>query len=275
MISISLEVHFIFRPPSGCLQYLFGNRVGTFETFNFASGSGHLVNQNYAVCIRQEFGLLSSRNANMTKSNNIFIFQAIAAYSTEFVMHQEPFLWIPMDLRRQAHRKLKQDVLEISSKLKVISRFQQQFNNWNLNQFFATLSSWLLCAYFFSTWLALCFNRKNRSFWIVNQFLTSFSFLLGSASICSLMNTVNRFCGTVFADTNIASINSIPLCGMSNSFIITLHTEIQKVMHFTIHFFQIARLPLSWISAQIMQRMRQIRALVEVTPYLIRHFTWF
>ena len=126
MISISLWSSFHFRPPSGCLQYLFGNRVGTFETFNFASGSGHLVNQNYAVCIRQEFGLLSSRNANMTKSNNIFIFQAIAAYSTEFVMHQEPFLWIPMDLRRQAHRKLKQDVLEISSKLKVISRFQIQ-----------------------------------------------------------------------------------------------------------------------------------------------------
>lgn len=38
------------------------------------------------------------------------------------------------------------------------------------------------------------------------------------------MNTVNRFCGTVFADTNIATINSIPLCGMciSNSFIALL-----------------------------------------------------
>ena len=208
MISISLWSSFHFRPPSGCLQYLFGNRVGTFETFNFASGSGHLVNQNYAVCIRQEFGLLSSRNANMTKSNNIiFVFQAIAAYSTEFVMHQEPFLWIPMDLRRQAHRKLKQDVLEISSKLKVISRFQQQFNNWNLNQFFATLSSWL-CAYFFSTWLALCFNRKNRSFWIVNQFLTSFSFLLGTlikrpTEVYSILMKVTNSCD-VFSQSKIA-----------------------------------------------------------------------
>ena len=47
------------RPPSGCLQWLF-DREGTFQTFNFASGNGHLVNQDYSVCIRQETGKIIS-----------------------------------------------------------------------------------------------------------------------------------------------------------------------------------------------------------------------
>ena len=45
----------ICRPPSGCLQWLI-DREGTFQSFNFASGNGHLVNQDYSVCIRQETG---------------------------------------------------------------------------------------------------------------------------------------------------------------------------------------------------------------------------
>ena len=45
-----------FRPPPGCLQYLFGSE-GTLQTFNFASGNGHLLDQDYSICIRQETGL--------------------------------------------------------------------------------------------------------------------------------------------------------------------------------------------------------------------------
>ena len=49
------SIFFFSRPPSGCLQWLF-DREGTFQSFNFASGNGHLVNQDYSVCIRQECG---------------------------------------------------------------------------------------------------------------------------------------------------------------------------------------------------------------------------
>lgn len=45
----------VLRPPSGCLQYLIGSK-GTLETFNFAGNNGHLINQNYGICIRQEQG---------------------------------------------------------------------------------------------------------------------------------------------------------------------------------------------------------------------------
>jgi len=43
------------RPPDGCLQYLTGTD-GTLTSFNFASSTGHLANQDYNICIRQEKG---------------------------------------------------------------------------------------------------------------------------------------------------------------------------------------------------------------------------
>ena len=46
--------HFFHRSPPGCLQYLFGSE-GKFQSFNFG-GNGHLEDQNYAICVRQELG---------------------------------------------------------------------------------------------------------------------------------------------------------------------------------------------------------------------------
>lgn len=44
------------NPPNGCLQYHWGH-TGQFETFNFAGGSQHLINQHYSVCFREELGM--------------------------------------------------------------------------------------------------------------------------------------------------------------------------------------------------------------------------
>ena len=43
--------YFIFRPPDGCLQYVTGTD-GRLTTFNFASNTQHLADQNYNICIR-------------------------------------------------------------------------------------------------------------------------------------------------------------------------------------------------------------------------------
>ena len=43
------------RPPEGCLQYHTGME-GRFTTFNWEGQDGHLQNQNYKICIRQEMG---------------------------------------------------------------------------------------------------------------------------------------------------------------------------------------------------------------------------
>ena len=56
----------IFRPPSGCLQW-FVDVEGSLQSFNFAGGNGHLINQDYSVCIRQEYG-----NAYISLSKEIW-----------------------------------------------------------------------------------------------------------------------------------------------------------------------------------------------------------
>ena len=43
------------RPPEGCLQYHTGME-GRFTTFNWEGQDGHLQNQEYKICIRQEMG---------------------------------------------------------------------------------------------------------------------------------------------------------------------------------------------------------------------------
>ena len=141
MISISLEVHFIFRPPSGCLQYLFGNRVGTFETFNFASGSGHLVNQNYAVCIRQEFGRYLLRCcccSFMTKSNKSLHFSGYCCVQYRICDASGAF-----SLDTNAPQATGTSKIETGCTGDFI-QIEGNFKNSSNNQFFATLSSWLL-----------------------------------------------------------------------------------------------------------------------------------
>jgi len=48
------------RPPDGCLQYLTGTD-GRLTTFNFASNTAHLANQDYKICIRQEKGFCCTK----------------------------------------------------------------------------------------------------------------------------------------------------------------------------------------------------------------------
>ena len=43
------------RPPEGCLQYHTGVE-GRFTTFNWEGQDGHLQNQFYKICVRQEMG---------------------------------------------------------------------------------------------------------------------------------------------------------------------------------------------------------------------------
>jgi len=48
------------RPPDGCLQYVTGTD-GRLTTFNFASNTQHLADQNYNICIRQEKGFCCTK----------------------------------------------------------------------------------------------------------------------------------------------------------------------------------------------------------------------
>ena len=43
------------------MQYHFGTE-GVLQTFNFAGGTGHLLDQEYSICIRQETGNLYLRS---------------------------------------------------------------------------------------------------------------------------------------------------------------------------------------------------------------------
>ena len=43
------------RPPEGCLQYYTGTE-GRITSFNWAGNNGHLKNQKYTMCLRQEAG---------------------------------------------------------------------------------------------------------------------------------------------------------------------------------------------------------------------------
>ena len=47
------------RPPEGCLQYHTGVE-GRLTTFNFGE-DGHLPNQNYKICMRQEMGFCCNK----------------------------------------------------------------------------------------------------------------------------------------------------------------------------------------------------------------------
>ena len=53
------SLYFILsRPPSGCLQYYFGQVSGRLLTFNFsADRSTHLADQRYNICIHQLPGI--------------------------------------------------------------------------------------------------------------------------------------------------------------------------------------------------------------------------
>jgi hypothetical protein len=48
------------RPPEGCLQYHTGTE-GRIQSFNWAGGNGHLQNQLYSICLRQELGFCCVR----------------------------------------------------------------------------------------------------------------------------------------------------------------------------------------------------------------------
>merc|ERR1711981_464564 len=58
------------RPPEGCFQWHTGT-TGTIRTFNFANADqGHLANQRYSVCIRQEAGFCCNKYSVCTDANS-------------------------------------------------------------------------------------------------------------------------------------------------------------------------------------------------------------
>lgn len=48
------------RPPEGCLQYHTGTD-GRITSFNWAGANGHLQNQKYTICLRQELGFCCTK----------------------------------------------------------------------------------------------------------------------------------------------------------------------------------------------------------------------
>ena len=46
----------------------------------------------------------------------------------------------------------------------------------------------------------------------ISQTFVFFSFS-GSSSICNLLNSVNRYCGSVLSDNNFATGDNLPVCG--------------------------------------------------------------
>ncbi|KAF5284411.1 hypothetical protein FQA39_LY17086 [Lamprigera yunnana] len=53
-----VQIPFSERAPSGCLQYHTGTK-GIIQTMNFADNGRHLADQEYNICMRQEFGMCS------------------------------------------------------------------------------------------------------------------------------------------------------------------------------------------------------------------------
>jgi len=55
-----IECNNAARPPEGCLQYFVGTE-GRVKSFNWDAGTGHLQNQAYTMCIRQEKGFCCAK----------------------------------------------------------------------------------------------------------------------------------------------------------------------------------------------------------------------
>jgi len=59
------------RPPVGCLQYFVGTE-GRIKSFNWDGGNGHLPDQDYTMCIRQEKGFCCTKYSLCPSENGLF-----------------------------------------------------------------------------------------------------------------------------------------------------------------------------------------------------------
>jgi len=143
---LQIESTSLSKPPPGCLQYLFGSE-GTLQTFNFASGNGHLLDQDYSICIRQETGFCCIRF--------------------------EPC---------------------------------------------PTSDSWSL-----DTNGVIGTGKSNVDSSCTGDFIE----IEGSSSICNLLNSVNRYCGSVLSDNNFATGDNLPVCDCTTPFIVRIRTDNQ------------------------------------------------
>ena len=75
------------RPPDGCLQWLTGTE-GRLMTFNFASSTGHLAEQKYNVCLRQEKGFCCVKY-QVCDDPSSFSFDIIKDMAADFVSAED------------------------------------------------------------------------------------------------------------------------------------------------------------------------------------------
>ena len=67
---------------------------------------------------------------------------------------------------------------------------------------------------------------------LISEFKSWCNLIVGSSSICSLMNSVNRYCGTVLSDNDFATDENLPICGkLQVDAIFLLYTMPLKILY--------------------------------------------